>query len=247
MIEPYRTEVDPPLLPLHRRSTRPGVQRVQEWLSLHGIGVQIDSDCGPATEAAVKRFSGSPPWRRRSRDLACPDVTAAACGHDVGASGFRGRHRSIGASLSQRPGREVGGDSKGPWVRHVCRGFSVAWCQGFTSTLYAQAARALGEESPLDLVLDGIWCLYVPRMVTEARVKGRFIRGDDGRADPSPGSMFFLHGGPHSYSHVGIVIRRQGEVIETTEGNANDDGSPNGYEVARWIRRVSSCDYGVLR
>jgi len=59
--------------------------------------------------------------------------------------------------------------------------------------------------------------------------------------------MFFLRGGPHSYSHVGIVVRRQGDVIETIEGNTNDDGSPNGYEVARRIRHVSSCDYGVLR
>jgi hypothetical protein len=96
-------------------------------------------------------------------------------------------------------------------------------------------------------VLDAIWCLYVPRMVTEARVRGRFVRGDDGRADPSPGSMFFLRGGAHGYSHVGIVVRRQGDVIETIEGNTSDDGSPNGYEVARRFRRVSSCDYGVLR
>lgn len=247
MIEPYRTEVDPPLLPLRRGSTGPGVQRVQEWLSLHGIGVQIDGDFGPATEAAVRRFTGSPLGvvdREIWRALTMPLQQVATMSVPAG---FGAAVVALGMAYLNAQAREVGGDNKGPWVRHVCRGFSVAWCQGFASTLYAQAGRALGEESPLDLVLDGIWCLYVPRMVTEARVKGRFVRGDDGRADPPPGSMFFLRGGAHGYSHVGIVVRRQGDVIETVEGNTNDDGSPNGYEVARRFRRVASCDYGVLR
>ncbi len=126
MIEPYRTEVDPPLLPLRRGSTGPGVQRVQEWLGLHGIGVLIDGDFGPATEAAVKRFVGSPLGvvdRKVWRALTLPlqQVTTMSV-----PAGFGAAVVALGHAYLNAQAREVGGDNKGPWVRHVCRGFSVA-------------------------------------------------------------------------------------------------------------------------
>jgi len=62
-------------------------------------------------------------------------------------AGFGAAAVALGQAYLNAQAREVGGDNKGPWVCHVCRGFSVAWCQGFASTLYAQAAQALGEES----------------------------------------------------------------------------------------------------
>lgn len=244
MIDQYRTELDFPLAPMKIGAKGRDVRRIQEWLCLHGAGVLIDGDFGPATERAVREFAPASQgvvdrvtWQALTLPL--QQVTTMSV-----PAGFGNAVVALGRGWLDAKAREVGGDNRGPWVRQACRGFEVAWCQGFASTLYAGAARALGQESPMDLVLDGIWCLFVPRMVTEARAKGLFRSGAS-NPDLPPGSMFFLRGGQYGYSHVGIVVRQQGDTIETIEGNTNDDGSANGYEVARRFRRRQSCDYGV--
>ena len=257
MIEPYRSEVDPPILPLRVHSTGNGVRRVQEWLGLHGLGVVIDGDFGPATERAVVSFQRSAALdvapglvdRRTWDALTAPLRVASSV---VPAAMFGDAAIAIARSHLRYQAREVGGDNCGPWVRHYCRGQSVAWCQGFASTIWADAGRMVGREPPLGLVLDGIWCLFVPRMVNEARARGAFISGrefppDRGAARTLPGSMFFLRGGPYGYTHVGLVEAMHADGTMTTiEGNTNDDGSANGYEVARRVRRIASSDFGTV-
>ena len=56
MIDAYRAELNaPPSPPLAQGAPdQPNVRRVQEWLSLHGNGVLIDGDFGPATERAAR-------------------------------------------------------------------------------------------------------------------------------------------------------------------------------------------------
>lgn len=245
MIAPYTVELDPPALPLRQGARGIAVQRVQEWLGLHGFGVAIDGDFGPATARAMAAFETRPDvdlagWNALTHDLATASYAApAAFGFTV---------RAIAQGHLHARAREIGGDNRGPWVRHYCRGQSVAWCQGFASTMWADAAHLLGQASPLDLDLDGIWCLFVPRMVQEAKAKGLFMPG--GICDPaliSPGSMFFLRGGAYGYLHVGLVEAVHADRTMTTlEGNTNEDGSANGYEVARRTRTISSCDYAVL-
>lgn len=258
MIDSYRSEVDPPILPVRVHATGVAVRRVQEWLGLHGVGVVIDGDFGPATQRAVGLFQRGPgapvtapalgdvdraTWEVLIAPLrGAADIPAKATFGDT-VIALADRHLA-------RRAREVGGDNCGPWVRHYCRGPSVAWCQGFASTIWADAARLLGREPPLNLVLDGIWCLFVPRMVLEARTRGRFLDGRElvaaGNARITRGSMFFLRGGHHGYTHVGLVdgIHADG-TMTTIEGNTNDDGSANGYEVARRVRRIASADFGL--
>lgn len=249
MIEPYTAELEPPL---NARLGARGLQaiRVQEWLALGGLGVAIDGDFGPATSRAVQDFQGrfrlpvtgvvdGATWARLAGDLI--HATPAVAGLGFGAAAV-----AIAAAHLRRRAREVGADNSGPWVRHYCRGQSVAWCQGFASTIWADAARALSIEPPLALELDGIWCLFVPRMVQEARRAKRYVDGREG-VRPTPGSMFFLRGGAYGYSHVGLVEAAHDDgTMSTIEGNTNDDGSANGYEVARRIRRVISSDFAVL-
>ena len=58
--------------------------------------------------------------------------------------------------------------------------------------------------------------------------------------------MFFLRGGPYGYLHVGIVEQAHSDGTMTTiEGNTNHDGSANGYEVCRRVRRIETCDFGA--
>lgn len=253
MLDPYRLETEPPVLPLRVGSTGVGVRRVQEWLGLHGHGVAIDGEFGPATRRAVENFQrqagrlesnvdGSVDrgtWDELTAPLRAASQLPVSPTYGDAVIAIADRHLRAQA-------REVGGDNRGPWVRHYCRGHSVAWCQGFASTVWADAARLLGRETPFNLVLEGIWCLFVPTMVTEARRRGRFLDGRQPGALIPRGSMFFLRGGQFGYTHVGLVdtVLPDG-TMSTIEGNTNDEGSANGYEVARRIRRIASSDFGT--
>jgi len=257
VIDSYRLETDRPLLPLGEGSTGPAVRRVQEWLGLHGVGVAIDGDYGPATRRGVESF-------QRNAIVTLPDVNGvvdhqtwralvaplAEASEGPLPATFGDAAILLAARHLKARAREVGGDNRGPWVRHYCRGQSVAWCQGFASTIWADAARRLGRAAPIDLVIEGIWCLWVPRVAQEVKACGLFLEGARWRAGESPaiprGSMFFLKGGPHGYLHVGLVdaVLPDG-TMSTYEGNTNDDGSANGYEVARRIRRVAASDFGL--
>lgn len=253
MIDRYTVETEPPILPLRIGSTGPGVRRAQEWLGLHGHGVAIDGEYGPATARAMTSFQRAafgvlptdgavdrPTWDALTAPLRTASDTPAR-------PAFGSAVIALAQIHLERRAREVGGDNRGPWVRHYCRGHSVAWCQGFASTIWNAAARNSGISAPLDLELEGIWCLYVPRMVTEARAKGRFVDGRGPRDAAIPkGSMFFLRGGPAGYTHVGLVEALHADgTMSTIEGNTNDDGSANGYEVARRVRRVAGADFGL--
>lgn len=256
-IAAYTVEIDRPVAPLNIGERGMGVRRVQEWLGLHAIaGVAIDGEYGPATARAVSSFQrGHGLEQTGSVDKATWEALVRPLVMEPLSKDWGDKTQSFGEAavdiastwLGEEHPREIGGDNKGPWVRHFCRGPEVAWCQGFASTVWAEAARHVGVEPPLELVLDGIWCLFVPRMVQEAKAKGLFASGTTNGVRPTPGSMFFLRGGPYGYLHVGIVEAAHDDGTMTTiEGNTNDDGSANGYEVARRVRRISGCDFAIL-
>ena len=46
--------------------------------------------------------------------------------------------------------------------------------------------------------------------------------------------------------HTGFVEKVEGNVIHTIEGNTNDTGSREGYEVCRRTRKVEQCK-GFIR
>lgn len=244
LLPPYTVEIDAPATDLKIGSTGFDVRRVQEWLGLIGHGVAIDGDFGPTTEHALRHFSAH---YTGVVDTGVWDEFALALRAAASAIDTLGDFGEVVGSLAavhcgHKP-LEIGGDNKGPWVRHYCRGYEVAWCQGFASTIWMQAAHCLKlDDTPFELTADGQMSLYVPWVVNSAIAAGCFQRGDG----PVPeGSMFFLRGGSAGYSHVGIVVADHGDTIETVEGNTSDGGSPNGYEVARRYRKKTSCDYGL--
>lgn len=256
MIEPYLTEVRAPFLPLAYGSTDSGVVRVQEWLSLHGFATAIDGEFGPATRAAVTAFQHANPIARSGRDgevdvatwgaLIAPLINAEALpsiAEDFGDTVCRFAWAHLSAKA-----REAGGDNRGPFVRHYCRGHSVAWCQGFVSTMWLDAARFMQlNATPIRLDEDGLVSLYVPWVVESAKRAGKFIPGADKGLIPA-GSMFFVpgqRGGEHSHIHVGIVTLDDGVTVGTIEGNTNHAGGSNGYEVAARFRRKSALDFGL--
>jgi hypothetical protein len=64
-------------------------------------------------------------------------------------------------------------------------------------------------------------------------------------SEPKAGDIFIQDHGK-GLGHTGFVERVQGDKIFTIEGNTNDTGSREGYEVCRRVRDISSCK-GFIR
>jgi cell wall-associated NlpC family hydrolase len=129
----------------------------------------------------------------------------------------------------QRP-REVGGVNRGPWVRIYMEGHdgpAFLWCAGFSCLMVRQAAWHLDVDLPLRPTFS---CDVLSR---DAQTDGRFVREQDlGSLDDLPrGSLFVQRRTADDWNHVGIVVSGGVEVIETIEGNTNEGGSREGYEV----------------
>jgi len=120
-----------------------------------------------------------------------------------------------------------------------------AWCAGFVSTVIRQAS---GASDPLEWIAkDTFSC---DRMAEDAEKAGQLLRA----VKPSeihdvvqPGDFFLVVSSKNNrdWRHVGIVvdIDDSGAVITTIEGNTNDEGSREGYEVALRHRAVGKLDF----
>jgi len=64
-------------------------------------------------------------------------------------------------------------------------------------------------------------------------------------SEPKAGDIFIQDHG-HGLGHTGFVESVEGENIRTIEGNTNDEGVREGFEVCRRVRRISSCK-GFIR
>ncbi len=245
----------------HDRDVRRGASgrqagRVQEWLTLNGVAVVVDSDFGPATEYAVGRFQvyrglpktgvvDEPTFAELTKPLrlalAPPTVAPSSVSAAVVAAARQ--HRN------QRP-REVGGANRGPWVRVYMDGADGAdrpWCAGFVSFLILQAAWHAGVPEPIG---GSVSCDTLSR---EARTDGRFVSGRqvvDGTTSVEAlprGSLFVHRKDDSGWNHVGVIIAAMGSVMETIEGNTNDGGSREGIEVCRRIRNLRNKDFITLQ
>lgn len=225
--------------------------------------VGIDGDFGPSTQAGCATFAaaaGLPSatvnatfWQALTVGMATAFAFQSTC-PNVGDAVIE----TARAHLVQRPlearrfvdSELRGRDNSGPWVRAYCLGISDQWCQGAASQWVKQAFAALGRPLPFPLDGQGIAPLYVPSIVGSARRNNRLVSGASTTAVPA-GSFFFVRGtinGQQSHVHVGVVISpiRPDGRFDTIEGNANTDGSQNGWEVCQRTRSRATCDFGVL-
>ncbi len=228
--------------PLRKGNQDGQVKLVQEWLCLHGEQVAVDGDFGPATEAALKEFqarAGVPltgvvdeatfgrlvaPMRAA---LAIIPVNGRSLGEMVVA--YARQH------LAQHP-LEVGGQNRGPWVRLYMKGNEGqqwAWCAGFACFCLQQACAALGQSLPITASFS------CDALANSAKAKGRFV----GRDKAAPGSFFLMRNTPSDWVHVGIVVSTGEQIFKTIEGNTNDDGSREGFEVCARTRGYNKMDF----
>jgi hypothetical protein len=237
---------------VYRRGDRgKGVKMIQEWLSLHGQNVKIDSDFGPATEAAVKDFQrgngievnrevGPTTFGKLVAPMKAALAPIDAAGRSLGelTVAYARQH------LAQHP-REVGGQNRGPWVRLYMKGNEGepwAWCAGFACYCLKQAATTAGKPMPIEASFS------CDSLAASAKSKNHFLR-EPFAADRSrigPGSLFLNRRSTNDWTHTGIVVHAEADVFRTIEGNTNDDGSREGYEVCARTRGYGSKDFVLI-
>ena len=227
----------------------PYVRLIQEWLCLNGINVVIDGSFGSATDAAIRKFQmintlsvdgavGPITFSKLIEPLTNVLKPIPVNGQSTGEMvvAYSQQH------LLQHP-REIGGQNMGPWVRLYMRGnqgVDWPWCAGFVSYIRRQTCDDLNISLPLqtsDSCID---------LANNAKTKNLFLSEAEVLADRTKlnsGSIFLNRKSPDFWSHTGIVIAIEDEVFHTIEGNTNDEGSAEGYEVCQRIRNYPAKDF----
>jgi len=239
--------------PVKRGSGGTDVRLIQGWLSLNGFHVAVDGEFGPATQRALRAFQadrGLPETGVVDEEthavLARPMLEALepvpARGKTLGRLVVAYARQHLGALA-----REVGGQNRGPWVRLYTGGLegeAFPWCAGFATFCLRQAAATLGVAPPIPATLA------CDVMGDAARASGRFLPspGASGKKRITPGSFFLRRdtSGRLEFAHTGIVVEAFADTFSTIEGNTNDDGSAEGYEVCARTRGYGGMDFALI-
>ncbi len=246
---------------VHASSNVRDVRRLQEWLTLHGVKVDIDGKFGRKTEEAVRAFQVSKalpatafgdantlaalvePMRVALEDVPQPEGTS------LGAATVCYARRHLDGGAQEIP------PNCGPWVRLYMRnneGDDAPWCAGFVCFVMQQAAATLRKSVPFR---PSFGCSRLARAAID---KGRFVCGAQLDGRDLAGSIFVVpskvegrdpHGGhpsSGSWSHTGVVVAREGPKVRVIEGNTNLAGSREGTHVRERLRDVATLDYLTL-
>jgi Putative peptidoglycan binding domain len=227
------------------------VRRVQEWLGIQGFSTPIDGDFGDATGDCVVRFQqkaglgttggvNADTW-----DALVDPLTGALTAPDPSGSSLASTVLRVAKQhLTQGP-IEVGGDNRGPWVRVYCggnEGTEWRWCAGFVSFIIRQACLMLDRAAPLKGTYSCDSLAY------QAKDQDLFVSGKDvadGTVDWNDlgaAQIFLVRRSATDWIHTGFSFSGADQTFATIEGNTNDDGSANGYEVCKRTRSLSAKD-----
>ncbi|MEP6491870.1 MAG: peptidoglycan-binding domain-containing protein [bacterium] len=234
--------------PLAVGASGAAVRRVQEWLTLGRLGVVIDGVFGPATDTAIRTVQQQ---KALTVNGIVDDVTygvlttpiaAALAPMDASDSFGSDVVRVAEQHVAQHP-REIGGENRGPWVRLYMNGeegSDFPWCAGFACFAMKQAAAGRALPFTPSLACDEIG--------KSAKERGLFREGSTiSPAEIRPGSFFLVRrANAPGWHHTGIVVSADGQSITTLEGNTNDDGSREGYEAIKRVRRLAAVDYVIV-
>ena len=237
--------------PKKRGSKGARVKLVQAWLCLHDFKVVVDGDFGAATASQVRKFQAK---RKLPVTGVVDEATYNALVQPiVAALSPRSGPRALGPlvvayarqHLKQHP-LEVGGQNAGPWVRLYTdgrEGPDFPWCAGFATFCLKQACDTRGRPMPIGRTLAcdemarqaGDQLLRQPKPSQRKRIK--------------PGSFFLklaTHGEQFKYAHTGIVVRAEADTFASIEGNTNDEGSAEGFEVCARTRGYTGMDFILI-
>lgn len=231
------------------------VEIIQEWLSLQGQKVKIDGDFGPATELAVKTFQAKQGLNNSGQVdvISYSALTAPMLRALTPLTQLSDKISDLVVSyaqqhLAEHP-LEIGGANCGPWVRLYMKGkegHEWLWCAGFVCFILNQAADTMNVVAPLKTTFD------CDVLAATAKKKGLFVSekqiasGNPSRDQMLPGSIFLNRKADGDWTHTGLVIAFRDETFETIEGNTNDSGDREGYEVCRRTQGYRNKDFVKL-
>lgn len=227
------------------------VKRVQEWLSLHGHGLAIDGAYGAITAEVVAGFQegASLPATGRVDEATfarlVEPLRQALSPQTLPSRSLNATLLSYArAHLAQQP-LEIGGQNRGPWVRAYVdgnEGSDWPWCAGFVTLIMRQACEALGIRTP---IRGSVSC---DTLAAQAQSNGLFVSEADARRRGVPaGSIFLVRRTDSDWTHTGFVLEPDALLFRTIEGNSNDAGTHEGYEVCSNSRGYAGKDFIVLQ
>jgi len=242
--------------PIQRGSSKKAVRRVQEWLNLHDYRIVIDGVFGAVSKAKVAQFQKNHNLQatgivdKKTYDLLVSPLrsvlTPIDTNHTTTFSGLTLAYAE--AHLAQHP-QEVGGQNKGPWVRLYMKGYEgteYPWCAGFVTFVMKQAAETL----KMSMQIQGSFSCDL--LATQAKESGIFVsgsrikNGDVDVSDMDGAHLFLVRRTSTDWTHTGFVTHFEEDLFDTIEGNTNDDGNREGYEVCARSRGYSRNDFILL-
>jgi len=131
--------------------------------------------------------------------------------------------------VEEKPKGSNGGPEVNMYLRSVGLGAGFAWCMAFVYWCVNKAAQELEIKNPL-VKTAGVMMQYNTTTLRKLSNRGNAVK---------PGDIFIMQFG-HGTGHTGFVEKIEKGIVTTIEGNTNDDGSREGYEVARRERPLSS-------
>ena len=111
----------------------------------------------------------------------------------------------------------------------LTKGYS--WCMAFVYWCANKSSKELGKTNPLSKT-GGVLKQWNLRPLLQVK-------------EPQPGDIFIIDYGK-GLGHTGIIEKVVGNTLHTIEGNTNDEGSREGYEVCRRTRQKNDMK-GYLR
>lgn len=236
------------------------VQKVQEWINLWkridptwNITTLIDGDFGPSTAASVKKFQehfnltvdgivGNNTWRKLTEPMrnAFTRIDENLTLKELIVKYAKKHLSSLPREFKQ---------NEGTWVRAYMdgnEGSQWPWCMGFVQTIIDQATFTVGKT-----LTDYMPHCFSCDLVGSYGLKNKkLIRNADLRKDLSkvePGDVFLVVKTASDWTHTGIVIGIEDGWIQTIEGNTNDEGSREGYEVCERKRDLNTKNIDIFK
>lgn len=229
------------------------VRRVQEWLTINGFGTSVDGGFGDATKTCVINFQKSKGLPQTGIvDQQTWDLLTVSLNKVLAPIDFPANIKLPDAilrvakqHLAEHP-IEVGGQNRGPWVRVYMdgkEGPDFLWCAGFISFVMKQACTQLDRPMPIK---GSDSC---DTLAAQAKDAGLFVKGAHIANGTVPWSglgaaqVFLVRKTTNDWTHTGFSFDGAETVFSTIEGNTDEDGSPNGFEVAQRTRSLTKKDF----
>ena len=262
----YLYELKPPKEIISIGTRKDGwAKKVQEWLNLHrfhtpnfNLRVDIDDWFGNATAEAVKEFQAVKKLEVTGQVDISTWLALVSPMHRAfrpipeGVDTIQNRLVQYMEQFCFEHPTEIHPNS-GPWVRAFMKGKEgewAAWCNGVVSTALDHACASLGIN--MDNVMKWSWsCEETKKWAIEQDTSATYYTPkqlNEGEAVPERGDLFLvIRKSDDRARHIGVIEKVKDGVASCIEGNTNDEGSREGYELCKRKRNLSNGNYGIIK